>query len=164
METLGWSLRRIFLPLLPFICGALIRTINSGSLGIQSFNGAELSFSMALLSILVLESLNRQQDNILRNSWGSAFIAAISIFLVLFALQVYESNLCQKHIMQSLNELNSMKNMKQPVNVFTLSHCDFSAISDSQGKQNMMWWITVVFSLFIGPMTIAIKAKYKLDD
>lgn len=85
METLRWILKNIVLPLTPFLTGALLR-FSYGSQDLDHiFDPSELSFSMGLLCIIVLISVNKLTEENLSDALSSILTILIVIFLVLFA-------------------------------------------------------------------------------
>jgi hypothetical protein len=101
-----WFLKRIFLPLLPVIIGYFLRLLYLERGGIDLIDGIELSFSMAMLSILVLESSFNITDKNDREFINVIIWIQIVIFLGLFASQTLIEILLE----DGINELNSMSN------------------------------------------------------
>ena len=90
-ETVSWSLQNILLALLPFLLGALFRILYKGEVEFSSFDASELSFSLAILFILILQSVNNLSDDNLKRSLS--VLLQLGIF---FALAFFASSLILK--------------------------------------------------------------------
>ncbi len=84
--TVAWVLKNLLLPLLPFGLGALIRILSALSIDRSAFDPADLSFSLAILCLLVSVSARKLQDPHTSSSISSMFIMFGCLFLTLFAI------------------------------------------------------------------------------
>jgi hypothetical protein len=88
-KFVAWAAKNLVLPLTPFITGAIIRAV-SGLQGYQSvFDVGELSFSMAMLCLLLVVSAGRLSDHHLREALVGLWILAGVIFLALFVVSTF---------------------------------------------------------------------------
>ena len=53
MRTVSWFGRHLLLPLTPFLIGALVRYLYVGRIALETLSPAELSFSMAMMSLII---------------------------------------------------------------------------------------------------------------
>jgi hypothetical protein len=88
MKVLGWFLKNVLLPLLPFVIATVIRYINLGQLSLQILDGGELSFSMAMSCILILSSVSRLSDKEARDVITNILYIGVGLFVAMFACSI----------------------------------------------------------------------------
>lgn len=87
-DTAGWISKHVLLPLSPFILGAVVRYICRDAAGIEIFDPADLAFSVAMLSLLVVLSANRLDDEQLGEAISGIYGFTMFMFVGLFVLTV----------------------------------------------------------------------------
>jgi hypothetical protein len=163
-ETIAWTAKNLLLPLIPALTGALIRYTHSGQFTGATFETGELSFSMAMLSFIVMASTSRLTDKNLRESLNTLFIVGAVIFLALFActtlLKVQLDSAASENIAQ-------IKLLLQNQQLAPLSISNILNDQHLVGSVQMLSRVrsaVVILSLIVLPVTIMIKVRYKLED
>jgi len=163
-ETLGWFSKKVLFPLLPFAIAALIRYLNSSQFSWQIFDGGELSFSMAISSILIMSSASRLPDKALRDSLTTIYIFILVFFLVMFAC----SSLLKVQTESDMStQINQLKNLLQPgsnVPPSALLIVDNMHANGSLKVFDTIRKCAFFFSLITVPGAIIIKSRYPLED
>lgn len=88
-KTSGWVAKNVVLPLAPFVVGAAVRWAHLGEASLEVVNPAELSFSVAMVCLLVMSSASRLPNPHLRDAIGSIFGFGLVIMVALFAGVVF---------------------------------------------------------------------------
>lgn len=89
MRTTAWILKYVFLPLTPFLVGALVRGLYDGAVTLNLLSPSELSFSMAMMSLVLSIKTAQLDDNHLRDALTSLYQVGVVAFLALFAVAMF---------------------------------------------------------------------------
>jgi len=164
MNVLGWVLRKVLLPLLPFLLGASIRIIHLGKVSVEVFDGAELSFSMAMLSVLILENVNRLNDESLRDFLSSGFQVFATLFLALFAIQIYIEAEIASALSMGFENLRSYIHSGTEIPISGLQFIKDPVVAYSSAKIQRLWCWTIASTLMVIPLSVVVKIRYKLEN
>jgi hypothetical protein len=88
-RSLSWSLRYVLLPLTPFIVGAVVRLLYTGTVSPTALSPSELCFSMAMMSLVVSAKTRQLEDVHLADSLTSMYQIGLILFLSLFSLTMF---------------------------------------------------------------------------
>lgn len=84
-QFFAWLARTVLLPLLPAIVGTVMRSVYSDEWILASIDSGELAFSVALIGVIALSSVNRLTDKALRDALSPVFVLILAVALCLFA-------------------------------------------------------------------------------
>jgi hypothetical protein len=160
MKTTVWIAKNVLLPLSPFFVGALIRVLHTGRLTLDSMNPAELSFSMAMMSLVVSMTASKLTDQHLKDSITYMYQIALIIFLALFACAVF----LQTDIEVSIEGVwrTAATKIHDGTN---LTSADLpEQISKYKDILDRFRITILVLSLIAVPVTIISNKKYGLED
>jgi hypothetical protein len=163
-ETIGWVLQKILLPLLPFLVGVLVRSLHLGGFSLEVFDGVELSFSMAMLSTLVLERANRLDDRHLRTSIAGVFLIALVAFFFLFSVQLYLKVGVELTSVDMVAKLKNTLQVNSPVPTSALTLLHDPRIGDSTSKLCVLRIWTFIGTVMVVPIAVLVKVLYRLED
>ena len=159
-NTTSWFFTRVILPLTPSIVGIFIRYIHTGVFSVFLFNPMELSFSIAMLCLLVLFSIQKIEDREIRNILSVIYIILLIFFIGIFAL----SNFLDVHIDQlyktsSLHVDYGFSKIKTPKPTSTFLDIENYEIMFERLRRSVL-----VFTCVIILVTIVIKNIFKLKE
>jgi hypothetical protein len=160
-QFVAWAAKNLLLPLTPFITGALIRGV-SGVQGYQSvFDVGELSFSMAMLCLLVVVSAGRVQDQNLRESLVGIWIFAGVIFLALFVVSTFVKIEIDAGTTELLQSFQAALSHTPPSNVAQIASPEVSKLAKMLDR---IWIFAAVPAIPTAVLAAACKFGYKLED
>jgi hypothetical protein len=149
------------LPLTPFITGAIIRGVG-GVQGYQSvFDVAELSFSMAMLCLLVVASAGRISDPHLRESLVGLWIFVGVVFLALFVLSTFvkvQIDAATGDLMNNVQKVLSGSTQITSLRVPDPSVENLARILDR------IWSFAAILAVPTALLAATCKFGYKLED
>jgi surface polysaccharide O-acyltransferase-like enzyme len=159
-NMIGWISRNLLLPLSPFVVGALIRTLQNGSLSLDVLDPGELSFSMAIMLCMVSISAGRLNNEQLRDSLTNMYLVGVIVFLVLFTLSIFLQSDIEKCLKEILSVASASARDSIPVSTSSIPP-RIIYFSDFLSRIRIA---TIGLSLFIAPITIWSATKYNLED
>lgn len=160
MKTVVWIAKNVLLPLTPFFVGALIRTLHTGRVTLESFNPAELSFSMAMMSLVVSMSASKLTNPDLKDSITYMYQIALIIFLALFACAVF----LQTDIEVSVEGVWRLAESKLQ-STGNLTSADIpKQINQFKEILDRFRVAIIIMSVIVLPVTIISNKKYGLED
>lgn len=162
-EIIGWLSKRVLLPLTPFLVGAVIRYLYVGSVQRSIFDPAELSFSMAMLSLLVLLSIGKLDDRSLAESLSGFYTLILVMFLVFFSFASFLKAQFDSNLGTLLDSLEKLQ-VGQPVPDVVVSNV--SNLQDQLIKSMLLrtQLFVVILTLIVILLTVIFKQKYRLED
>ena len=156
---LNFVLRNILFPLVPFFSGFLIRYVYIGNFNIGLINPAELSYSMALLSILMIISSTNIDNRDHRDNITIIFIFSLIIFLLYFIISHY----LQYDMSDCLKTINDKAQLSVSsggkIDNFYIKSLNMQ-INKSNNMLNNIRFLTIWFAISIIPISLIIKYKY----
>jgi len=156
--TIAWLARVVLLPLLPAIVGALVRAVYSGSWNFTAIDSTELGFSVGLIGVVILSSVNRLTDKDLRDSLGPIFIIILALALCLFAGSVLIKVLHEAEQVELLDRLRAM-NPLTPDALYQISAPNkFTRISGHIRSA------TIVLAIISIGIALVARLRYPLED
>lgn len=160
----AWFLKDIMVPLLPVICGTIVRYIQTGAF---DFEITELSFSMAILFMFQLKSISKKatttNDKNLIEGLESGAKIAITICLGTFIISLMTKIGGEKHVGEFVeNILKIIKENKgiDEVKKVAENYSTLKLEEPSNRLKIFMYWLS---GLSI-PFAAFFKFYYKLDD
>lgn len=163
-DTIAWIAKNLILPLLPAITGALIRYAHSGHFNEDTFEIGELSFSMAMLFVIVMNSASRLNDKGLREALTVLFTIGLVIFLVLFVCTTLLKTQVDSTMRDNIAQINKLLSNSQ------IESTTVARILNDQHLANTFQMLARIrfFAMWSAatalPLTVIIKLKYKLED
>ena len=164
MRALSWLTKRVLLPLTPFLVGALIRWVYVGRVQWSTFDVGELSFSMAMLSLLMLVSVGKLDDRTLSDLLCSLYTFLLVVFVAMFGCTTLFKTQLDSHFTSLVIQLRQSLQVGQsvPNSVVTL-------LSDPRDQElNVMlsriFVFVVVLSVCVIITTVVFKQRYRLED
>jgi len=159
-ETVSWSLKNILISLLPFIVGATLRIFYFGEFSFKIFSPSELAFSMAILFIIVFQSVSLIDDSNLKLSLSVLVQIGIFISLALFACSL----ILKIHLETELiTQFNSFEELSK-TNPERICELIQERNSDSfHAILNRVNWGSIIIATISIPTIIGMKIKYKLN-
>jgi len=160
-KFVAWAAKNLLLPLTPFITGAIIRGV-SGVQGYQSvFDVGELSFSMAMLCLLVVVSAGRVQDQNLRESLVGLWIFAGVIFLALFVVSTFVKVQIDTGTADLLQSLQAALSHNPSSNIAQTTSPEVDKLAKMLDR---IWIFAAVPAIPTALLAAACKFGYKLED
>jgi len=158
---IAWGAKNVFVPLIPFSVGALIRVLSGTGDVSRIFDAGDLCFSMAMLCMLVIAGAGRLQDADLRDSITSLYLFGVVVFLVLFSISSFVKIQVESETTDILELVRASVSSKRPISLEVFNSAQLL-------KSTVM--LARVWKLVIGPSIVAIfttlicKARYGLGD
>ena len=160
MRSVGWFTKYVILPLAPFIVGMLIRGLYAGQVSMKMVSPGELSFSVAILSLVISTKAAQIQDTILRDALTSLFQLAVIVFLAFFSWAV----LVETDIAISLESIwqlaQTSANSAAPVAADSLP----DHLASRQELLGRLRWATIVSACVMIPLTVLSVNRYNLHE
>lgn len=160
MASVGWFVKHLVLPLSPFIIGALIRTIYAGDISVESLSPGELTFSVAMLSLLMAAKCSQLTNQDLRSALTSLFQLGVIVFLALFAWSIF----IEIDIANSMNKVweaaQSSVQTNKPIQVEDLPE----RVPQLSDILNRLRWTALAASGLVVPLTVYAVNKYNLQE
>ena len=160
MITLRWLLKHVVLPLLPFFIGASIRCLFHNGFSINAFSPAELSFSMAMLTMVISLNASRLNNPNLRETISSLYQLGAFVFLILFSWAIFIEA-------DKINLLNNLfKLVEQHINSGkVISVNDFpKRVFEFDSILSKLRVATISLSLAVVPLSIYSNKKFQLEE
>ena len=160
MQNAAWIVKHIVLPLAPFFIGGLIRIMYSGQPRLEAVSPGELTFSMAVLSLLMSSKTSQLANAHLRETLTSLFQFGVIVFLALFAWSV----LVEVDIAYSLNAV---------LEVAVASEESGAPVNSGDLPKRLAWynallgrlrWAALLSFAVVVPMTLYAARKYGLQN
>jgi hypothetical protein len=160
-KFLAWATKHLLLPLTPFITGAIIRAV-AGMHGYQDvFDVGELSFSMAMLCLLVVASASRVSDQHLRESLVGIWIVPGVIFLALFALSTFAKVQIDSGMKDLLLSVQRTASTGGQLGTFPVPD---QAVEKFARILQRVWLFVVIPAILTSFFAAACKFAFKLED
>lgn len=163
-KIISWASKRVLLPLGPFFVGASIRYVHDGTVNRSLFDPTELSFSMAMLCLLVSFSINKLDDKDLADSLNGLYGVALLFFFAMFAASSFIKIRLEYHVFEyiSLVKDSIANNPQLPQNI--IDKINGPLCNDLTSMLLRIQSIVGLMSFVLIPVTVIIKEKYNLDD
>ncbi|MGD0499307.1 MAG: hypothetical protein ABSC23_12820 [Bryobacteraceae bacterium] len=162
MKTLiAFGAKNVFVPLIPFSVGALIRVLYGVGHANEIFDAGELCFSMAMLCMLAIASAGRLQDADLRDSITSFYLFGVVFFLVLFSISSFLKTQVESGTADILSYVHDAVSSNHPVSLEALK--DAHLVKSAAVLANV-WRFVVGPSAFAICATLICKTRYGLGD
>jgi hypothetical protein len=143
LDLLGWSMKYIIVPLLPFFIGAGIRLIdNNGGWSWGMLHPSELSFSLAMFCILGNVYARKLEDEKIRETLSGLFIAGIVIFMSMFAFSVSQDSQLNNLRTDTVSTIISEANQKG-----ALPYNEIKELAQEQNIQIIIHKLNVILSI-----------------
>ena len=160
-EVIGWCTKYVLLPLTPFLVGALLRYFYQGSFSLSIFDPLELSFSMAILSLLIAINASKLRDKDLADSLSYLYFIAMFFFLIVFVCASLFNIQINDLIMSSMEDL---KNNPQQSDIISSNISqNLQQIEKFDSRISAIRIFTIIFSCIVIPSAIICKIKFKLE-
>ncbi|HXU30105.1 MAG TPA: hypothetical protein VN851_05960 [Thermoanaerobaculia bacterium] len=156
----SWFGRHLVLPLTPFLVGALVRYLYAGEFNLEALSPAELSFSMAMMSLVISTKASQIPQPNVRGAITSLYRVGVVVFVVLFALSMFLETDISTTYKAAWDGIQSQLAAGKRVSSGDLSpHIAlFCKIVDR------LRYSTIIFSLLMIPLTIITILKYDMEE
>ncbi|MEM9558025.1 MAG: hypothetical protein AAGC60_27455 [Acidobacteriota bacterium] len=159
VATVSWLGKYVVLPLTPFIVGVMVRYLYSGNLEFRALSPAELSFSMAMMS-LVMATKASQLENSVRGAITTLYRVGVVVFIVLFSIAMFlETDISASYKLTWLLVLDQLNN-GMPVTGGELP----ARVEFFGGIVDRLRSLTVTFSCIFVPLTVFTVRKYNMEE
>jgi uncharacterized membrane protein YoaK (UPF0700 family) len=163
--AVAWLARNVVLPLTPFVIGATIRIIRSGTITISAFDPGELAFSLAMLCVIGVASARRLQDRDDRDVSFSIFVIGVAFFVSMFAFAVIE----ESRLINVRNEAMTaaITQLKSGTGLSSNQVTELSRDKEQRASERTLhtiFWVLVVVGAIIVPTMLALRDRYGLGD
>lgn len=160
-STISWILKNILLPLTPFLLGAVLRFFKAQTFGIGLFDAGELSFSMGILCLIVIQSANRLPDTNLGEAIANTLIFFMIFFLVMYACSTFIKVHSEFHMLSKIDKVSELLKTKnlQPLE----SEMSRKEFAEFNSVLNYISWFVVTLTLICIPTVLTFKQKYNLS-
>ena len=162
-DVAGWVAKTVFIPLVPFVVGALLRFVSFHHLSAEIIDGGELSFSIALSYLLIMSSVSRLNDRGLRDALTTFSIFGTVLSLGLFAFASYLKVEVEKIVFGNVAPLRDLALGTLPVPPTALQFIR-EIPGDLMPQLAIIRWCSVAFLVITLPVAIIIRKRYQLDD
>lgn len=159
-----WTIMKLLFPLMPFFIGALIRYIYFVNFSFDIFKGRELSFSIVILFIFAIDSIEGSDNIELRKDLVKIYLFCIFISIILFMLQTSIDIEINKMLFGKIDILKGF--LESKINLISSIN---NIIYDSEfyrkvNIQEDLNFISIAFSFLSIFLIIICKIMYKLED
>lgn len=160
MRTVAWIIKHILLPLTPFVIGAVVRSVYGGDFHIDTLSAAELSFSMAMMALIVSTKTAQIKDRHLSEALTSLYQIILIVYLALFAVTMFletdVNTLLETLFLTAQNQLANgqqlvEKDLPERIVIF-------------QDILVRLRILAISLSVFVIPLTIYAIRKYELEE
>jgi uncharacterized membrane protein len=160
MKTVAWLLKNLFLPLTPFFVGALARSLHRGVFEFNSLSPTELSFSMAMLFLVVSLNASRLTNTTLREALTQLYQFGVITFLALFAWAIFIEADIESSLQSSLFAMEVA--VQDGVTITAEALPD--RIHQYEDILHRLRYTTVILALIVTPLTAFSAKKYDLEN
>lgn len=160
MRTVSWFGRHLLLPLTPFLIGALVRYLYVGRIAVETLSPAELSFSMAMMSLIISTKASQIRQKTVSGAITSLYRVGVVVFVVLFALAMFlETDIAAAYEAAWQQVVDSV------ANGVTITGTELPArVQQFSDIVSRLRNVTITFSLLILPLTIIAIVKYDMEE
>lgn len=163
-DVIAWIAKNLVLPLLPAFTGALIRYTHSGQFNEETFEIGELSFSMAMLFVIVMVSASRLNDKGLREGLNVLFTIGLVFFLAVFVCTTLLKIQVDAAMRENVEQIKKLS-LHSPLDPSALGHIlDDHHLANTFKMQGRIRLFAIWTAIAAIPITILIKLKYKLEE
>jgi len=153
-KNFSWICKNLLLPLIPFVAGWLVRSLNFGEFSLDYFNPGELSFSMSMLCLIMMLNGKRLSDEDANEIIFTLFFVIMVVFICIFAINTYMQTELYKNYDILIDKLR-MNNLFVD---------DFLSKRESFNKStSQIWLITLIFSSVSIVLAFLFNLKYKIS-
>ena len=159
-QDVSWGLKNVLLPLSPFLIGAILRWLYEGAFSLSILDSVSLSFSMAILCILLLKSASQLEDKDLNDSLTSVLGVGIIFYLALFATAIFIQIHIEHQTIESLKSISALIANSQveglESSIYNREQDIFIAI------QKRMSVFIIILTVITIPLTLVSRRRYNL--
>ena len=163
-ETISWSAKYVLFPLIPFVIGTLVRYFYQGSLSLSIFDPAELSFSMSIISLLVIIGANKLNDKHLADSLLYLYVLSLFLFLAAFVCASSSEMELKGLINLSIENYKNTPQYGSNITSATFQTHYSNQIEAVNSRISLIRIFTIYLSCIVIPLTIMCKSKFKLES
>lgn len=159
-----WTIMKLLFPLMPFFISAFIRYIYFVNFSVDIFKGRELSFSIVILFIFAIDSIEGLNNIELRKDLIKIYLFCIIISLILFITQTSIDLEINKILFGKINIFKSLLESKTNL-IGSINNIIYD--SEFYRKVNIqedLNLISIAFSFLSIFLIIICKIMYKLED
>lgn len=164
-DLLGWCMKYVLVPLIPFLIGASIRLLEKGSWSWSALDPVQLSFSFAMLCLLANVSAQRLEESQYRETLAGLFMIGAVLFVSMFAYATSQSeqlsNLQQSGISSVLQETSEggLLTQAQVEEIMQQPACE-----TIQRRQRIVLGLVGAVGLTYVAIAISLRHKYRLGE
>lgn len=160
--SITWFSKYIVLPLIPFVIVTIIRYAILDQSFLESLTSIEFTFSMVMLSLLVLSSTNKLKDTEIRQKLFNIFAIFVVAYVVFLTLGIAFDVFIQKQIYDATIFFSGL-NVNSAVPSSIGGYISYLQAEDLHFMLSRLNMISVALSIFVIPYVLFCKEKYKLD-
>lgn len=152
-KNFSWVCKNLLLPLIPFVAGWLVRSLNLGEFSFSNFSPGELAFSMSMLCLIMIINGKRLTDSDASEIILTLFLLGMVLFVCVFAINIFILTELYKNYDILIKGLNLEE---IPLKKF---------LQEKQSYKTgigQIWLITVIMSIVTAAAAIIFNYKYKI--